>query len=61
MQVIGGNNEAGRLTKGDQYGIGIRYQIPLTLDWILRFDAMHGFLINDRDFSGARVELRKKF
>jgi hypothetical protein len=61
VQVIGGNNEAGRPAKGDQYGIGIRYQIPLTLDWILRFDAMHGFLINDRDFSGARVELRKKF
>ena len=61
VQVIGGNNEVGRPAKADQYGIGIRYQLPLTLDWILRFDAMHGFLINDRDFTGARVELRKKF
>jgi hypothetical protein len=61
VQVIGGNNEPGRPAKADQYGLGIRYQLPLSLDWILRMDAMHGFLVNDRDFSGARVELRKKF
>jgi hypothetical protein len=61
VQVMGDNNEVGRPAKGDQYGIGIRYQLPLSLDWILRMDAMHGFLVNDRDFSGARLELRKKF
>ena len=46
---------------GDQYGVGMRYQLPLTNSWILRTDGMFGFLRNDSDDFGARVELRKKF
>jgi hypothetical protein len=61
VQVIGGNNRPGRPAKGDEYGLGIRYQLPLSLDWILRMDAMAGFRDQDKNFTGARLELRKKF
>jgi hypothetical protein len=50
-----------RTAAGDQYGAGVRYQFPIHHAWILRFDAMHGFLENDHDVTGARVELRHKF
>ena len=46
---------------GDQYGLGLRYQIPLSNSWIFRTDAMVGFFRGDEDASGARIELRKKF
>jgi hypothetical protein len=46
---------------GDQYGIGTRYQLPLSNSWILRTDSMYGFFRNDFDDFGMRVELRKKF
>lgn len=45
----------------DQYGIGTRYQLPLSNSVIFRADAMYGFFANDDDVSGIRVELRKKF
>ena len=46
---------------GDQYGLGLRYQIPLSNSWIFRTDGMYGFLRGSDDVMGARVELRKKF
>ncbi|MEM9410680.1 MAG: hypothetical protein AAGA30_06175 [Planctomycetota bacterium] len=46
---------------GDQYGVGMRYQIPLSNSWIFRTDAMYGFFRNDYDDHGVRMELRKKF
>ena len=46
---------------GDQYGLGMRYQLPLNNSVIVRADAMVGFLRNDEDIRGARLELRKKF
>lgn len=46
---------------GDQYGVGMRYQIPLSNSWIFRTDAMYGFFRNDTDDFGFRVEMRKKF
>jgi hypothetical protein len=52
---------ATRSAAGDQFGIGARYQLPLTNAHLLRFDAMHGWLDNSRDISGARAEFRWKF
>ena len=46
---------------GDQYGVGMRYQLPLSNSWIFRTDAMYGFFRGDDDDFGTRVELRKKF
>ena len=47
----------------DQYALGLRYQMNLDGRdrWLLRTDAMYGFLREAEDISGARVELRKKF
>ncbi|MFO0790363.1 MAG: hypothetical protein U0805_12990 [Pirellulales bacterium] len=50
-----------RNAAGDQYGVGARYQIPLSNATLLRFDVMHGFLDNAPDISGARAEFRWKF
>lgn len=53
----------GKVTQaGDpQYGIGFRYQIPLTNSVILRSDAMYGMRESQDDLHGIRVELRKKW
>lgn len=48
-------------TAGDQYGIGVRYQQPISPDLIIRFDAMKGFLQGQKDIYGVRAELRLKF
>ena len=61
LQDIGGNNEAGRPAKGDQYGFGIRYQLPLTRAWIARVDAMYGLRESDDDIAGIRFEIRREF
>ncbi|MBM3483360.1 MAG: hypothetical protein FJX66_08640 [Alphaproteobacteria bacterium] len=60
-QVIEGDNEGGRSAKGNEYAIGLRYQLPLTENLLLRADAMHGLRDQDDDLTGARVELRRKF
>ncbi len=52
---------AGRSAPGDQSGVGMRYQVPITNAHLLRFDAMYGWLDNSRDISGARAEFRWKF
>ncbi len=52
---------AGRSAPGDQAGVGIRYQVPISNAHLLRFDAMYGWLDNSRDISGARAEFRWKF
>ena len=59
LQTFGNPNN--RQAVADQYAIGTRYQIPLNYAWILRMDAMHGFLEEAEDLTGARVELRWKF
>ena len=51
----------GRSAPGDQAAIGIRYQEPLSLAWILQADAMYGVLENADNISGIRLELRRKF
>jgi len=50
-----------RKAQGDQFGVGVRYQLPLSNSVIFRADGMMGFLRNDDDVSGVRVEVRKKF
>jgi hypothetical protein len=50
-----------RVAAGSQYGVGLRYQLPLTHSVLLRTDAMYGWLGNSDDINGVRVELRRKF
>ena len=54
-------DQANRVAAGDQYGLGVRYQLPLNNAMILRVDGMVGFLRNDEDINGVRMELRHKF
>ncbi len=61
VRIMGDENEPNRPAKGDQYGVGIRYQIPLTRSWILRADAMLGWRNQEEDLAGARLEFRYKF
>lgn len=46
---------------GDEYALGVRWQKPVTNAWIVRADAMHGWLDQREDFYGVRLELRRKF
>lgn len=50
-----------RKAQGNQQGLGMRYQRNLSNSWLLRADAMYGFLNDTRDISGVRLELRNKF
>jgi len=61
VQIIGDVNEKGRAAVDDQYGFGIRYQIPISPAWIVRADAMYGLLKSADDIRGVRLELRRKF
>jgi len=59
VQTMG--NKLNRKAKGTQYGVGVRYQRPITDRWIARVDAVAGMREKDEDFSGIRFELRRKF
>ena len=59
LQVFG--DPAVRNAPGDQYGIGARYQVPISNATLLRFDVMHGLLDDAPDVTGARAEFRWKF
>ena len=50
-----------RAIDDDQYGVGLRYQMPINNSWILRMDGMYGFNEDAGDISGVRTELRWKF
>ena len=50
-----------RNAPGDQYGLGARYQIPISHATLIRLDAMFGWLENTGDVAGARAEFRWKF
>ncbi len=52
---------APRNAPGNQYGLGLRWQLPITNAYLIRCDVMHGWLENSRDISGVRGELRWKF
>jgi hypothetical protein len=59
VQVFG--DAADRNAPGNQYGIGARYQVPISNATLLRFDVMHGWLEGGDDVTGARAEYRWKF
>ncbi len=54
-------NDATRIARGDQYGVGFRYQLPLTNADILRIDGILGFYEDADDINGLRVEWRHKW
>ena len=55
------NADANRNAPGPQYGVGARYQLPLTNAIIFRMDGMYGFLEDQEDVNGVRLELRHKY
>jgi hypothetical protein len=59
LQRMGNPPNAG--APDDQYGLGLRYQVPITNAHLLRFDVMHGWLDAGDNISGARAEYRWKF
>lgn len=59
VQVFG--DAADRNAPGNQYGVGARYQVPLSNATLLRFDVMHGWLEGGENSTGARAEYRWKF
>jgi hypothetical protein len=46
---------------GAQYAFGASYQQPINNAWIVRVDAMRGWLERAPDIYGVRLELRRKF
>lgn len=49
-------------TKEAQYGMGVRYQIPLNRAWLFRADATYQFVEGrENDSWGIRTEVRRKF
>ncbi len=54
-------NDSDRNAQNDQYAFGMRFQLPLTNAWLVRFDSMYGIIENEPDIRGARMELRWKF
>lgn len=52
---------AQRAAKGDQYAIGLRYQIPINERWIFRADGMASERDNAANVYGIRAEFRWKF
>ena len=59
VQTFG--DDPNRNAAGDQYAFGMRYQMPLTNAWLIRFDSMVGLRESDENVRGARMELRWKF
>lgn len=59
--VHGYGSDGNRVNNGDQYGLGARYQLPLSHCTLVRFDTMVGFRESESDLYGARAEFRYKF
>lgn len=59
--VVKVRDDATTVARGDQFGLGARYQRPLSNAWILRADVMYGCREKDRDIAGVRLEIRRKF
>lgn len=53
--------DAGRRIQDSQYAAGLRFQRPLSKQWIIRSDAMYARRPGLDDVSGVRLELRCKF
>lgn len=50
-----------RVASDNQYALGTRYQRPLSNRALIRTDLMYGWLLDQRDIAGVRVEFRWKF
>ena len=61
VQMLEGDNQAGQAAQGAQYGIGFRYQRPITNRVIVRADGIYGIRENANDVAGVRFEIRVKF
>lgn len=61
FDVIEGDLETGRPARGPQYGIGTRYQIPLSKSLIFRADTIYAWREKDANIAGVRTEIRVKF
>ena len=61
LQIMGDTNELGRAAADDQYGLGFRWQLPVSRSWIVRADAMYGALKGADDIAGVSLEMRYKF
>ncbi|MBT6313759.1 MAG: hypothetical protein HOJ21_11190 [Alphaproteobacteria bacterium] len=61
VQTLAGDEVAGQPAQGAQYGLGFRYQIPVTNRVILRADGIYGIRENEKDIGGVRFEVRVKF
>ncbi len=59
LGVMGEDSD--RNAPGAQYGVGFRYQLPLTNSIIFRTDGMYGFFDDSEDVRGLRFELRRKY
>ena len=59
VQAFG--DRTGKVAQGDQYALGVRWQLPLTRAWLVRADGMIATRENEDDLAGVRVELRRKF
>ncbi len=47
--------------KDPQYGLGVRYQIPIDRAWLFRADATYQIIDGAEDNFGIRTEVRRKF
>lgn len=54
-------SEQVRVATDNQYAVGTRYQRPLSNRALIRTDLMYGWLLDERDIAGVRVEFRWKF
>lgn len=61
VQTLNGDKVSGQPAQGAQYGVGFRYQIPVTSRVILRADGIYGIRENQKDIGGVRFEVRVKF
>lgn len=55
------SNDPAPFARGEQYGIGGRYQRPLSHSTLIRFDMMYGACESSGDVFGSRAEWRWKF
>ena len=63
VQLYGpaGSKIIGRQSKGNEYGLGAHYQIPLSERVIFTVAGMYGIRQNDKNLSGVRAEIEVKF
>lgn len=61
MSYVTEHGDSNPLVDGDQFGIGARYQFPVSNSRLLRFDVMHGWRGQLDDVYGLRMEHRWKF